>query len=84
MDDSKTGEQTPKITIWRSSGLGRPYQCDIDEGIGHHGIGKTPAEALYNAAAAWRRATYLDEGHPADIIDPFDHAGRVKRAQLGE
>jgi hypothetical protein len=44
----------PRIEFRQRADAPRPtWQCDIHEGIGHHGLGSTPAEALLNAAFAW-------------------------------
>lgn len=49
--------KTPPIQIYAAPAQhGHEWRCDIDQGVGHHGIGDTPAEALMNAAVAWRRS----------------------------
>lgn len=59
----------PKITCHRIPSHEQwpyPYRFDIEGvGTGFHGVGRTPAEALLNAAAAWRRfETAEAEKHP--------------------
>lgn len=44
---------------WLRENPGERWRCDIfpEDGSDHHGVGATEAEALLNAALAWRRWT---------------------------
>jgi len=47
--------QQPPINIYKQTDApdNQPFRCDIDEGIGHHGVGDSPQKALLEAAYAW-------------------------------
>lgn len=50
--------ETPEIKIYMNPvpSNRQKFRCDIDEGPGHHGTGRTASEALLNAAGAWYRS----------------------------
>lgn len=54
--DAINGGSRPVVTLaYVDMPSGAKWQYDIHDGPGFHGIGETKAEALMNAALAWRQ-----------------------------